>query len=304
MAKENEYISEPIAAAIEKVYAKYKKPIAVKPYFTGEVEYISPEMDEKVVIGDATTPIDSHNNILSARVAARHFNDMEVFHVNDVTHMDVNLSQIFSPNTSLIPFVDHNDAVRASVATNQQRQALPLLKNDAPLVGTGLEKSVVAMTHAVIKAEGKGEVVYVDAGMVKVKYSDGIKQYPLANFLRSNQKTSITQVPYVALGQKVEKGDILAEGPCAVDGEMALGKTLRVAFMPWKGYNYEDAIVLSERIVKEDELTSITIEEHEIEVAETKLGPEETTNDIPGVAMTKLNNLDEDGIIRIGSLVK
>ena len=302
--KENEVIDEKIAAALEKVYGKLKKPIAVKPFFTGEIEYISPEMDEKCVIADATTPLDEHNNILSTRVAARHFSEMETFHVNDITHMDVNLSQIFSPNTSLIPFVDHNDAVRASVATNQQRQALPLLKNDAPLVGTGLERDIVRMTHAVIKAEADGEVIYVDGGSVKVKYKDGTKEYQLTTFVRSNHKTCITQVPCVDLGQKVKKGDLLAEGPCSVNGEMAVGKSLRVAFMPWKGYNYEDAIVISQRLIKDDELTSIMINEYEIEVAETKLGPEETTNDIPGVAMAKLGNLDEEGIIRIGSIVK
>ncbi|RAL56808.1 DNA-directed RNA polymerase subunit beta [SR1 bacterium human oral taxon HOT-345] len=302
--KENEVIDEKIAATLEKAYGKLKKPIAVKPFFTGEIEYISPEMDEKCVIADATTPLDEHNNILSTRVAARHFSEMETFHVNDITHMDVNLSQIFSPNTSLIPFVDHNDAVRASVATNQQRQALPLLKNDAPLVGTGLERDIVRMTHAVIKAEADGEVIYVDGGSVKVKYKDGTKEYHLTTFVRSNHKTCITQVPCVDLGQKVKKGDLLAEGPCSVNGEMAVGKSLRVAFMPWKGYNYEDAIVISQRLIKDDELTSIMINEYEIEVAETKLGPEETTNDIPGVAMAKLGNLDEEGIIRIGSIVK
>ncbi|MFC2494842.1 MAG: DNA-directed RNA polymerase subunit beta [Candidatus Absconditicoccaceae bacterium] len=302
--KENEVIDEKIATALEKSYGKLKKPIAVKPFFTGEIEYISPEMDEKCVIADATTPLDEHNNILSTRVAARHFSEMETFHVNDITHMDVNLSQIFSPNTSLIPFVDHNDAVRASVATNQQRQALPLLKNDAPLVGTGLERDIVRMTHAVIKAEADGEVIYVDGGSVKVKYKDGMKEYQLTTFVRSNHKTCITQVPCVDLGQKVKKGDLLAEGPCSVNGEMAVGKSLRVAFMPWKGYNYEDAIVISQRLIKDDELTSIMINEYEIEVAETKLGPEETTNDIPGVAMAKLGNLDEEGIIRIGSIVK
>jgi len=179
--------------------------IAVKPFFTQEVDYISPESDEKYYIADATTPIDERNNITATRVAARHFNEMEMFHVNDVTHMDVSLSQIFSPNTSLIPMVDHNDAVRASIATNQQRQALPLLKNDVPLVGTGLERDIVQMTHAVIKAEDDGEVIYVDGKRVKVKYKSGIKEYPLINFARSNSKTCINQLPRVSLGQHLKK---------------------------------------------------------------------------------------------------
>lgn len=302
--KEDEYIDEKAASAIEKSYGKHKKPVIVKPFFTEEIEYISPEMDEKTVIADATSPIDEFHNIKANRVAARHFTEMETFHINDVTHMDVNLSQIFSPNVSIIPFVDHNDAVRASVATSQQRQALPLLKNDAPLVGTGQEREIAKMTNAVILAEGDGEVIYVDAKRVKVKYKSGAKEYELITFLKSNHKTAIVQKPTVALGQKVKKGDLLAEGPSCVNGELALGRSLRVAFMPWKGYNYEDAIVLSQRLVKDDELTSMHIEEHEIEVADTKLGPEETTNDIPGVSLAKLNNLDEEGIIRIGSIVK
>ncbi|MFA7298417.1 MAG: hypothetical protein WC010_02110 [Candidatus Absconditabacterales bacterium] len=304
IVKEDHYIDEKIAKQIEKMYGKLGKSIGVKPFFTDEVEYISPEMDEKCCIADATTPIDAYNNITEVRVAARQFSEMGMFHVRDITHVDVNPTQIFSPNTSLIPFVDHNDAVRASVATNQQRQALPLLKNDAPFVGTGLERDIVQMTHAVIKAESEGEVIYVDGKRIKVKYKTGIKEYPLVIFARSNHKSCMTQIPRVSLGEKVSKGHLLAEGPCSVGGEMALGKNLRVAFMPWKGYNYEDAIVISQRLVKDDELTSIQIEEYEIEVADTKLGPEETTNDIPGVSMMKLKNLDDDGVIRIGSIVK
>lgn len=304
IVKEDTYIDEKSAQSIEKVYGKLGKSIWVKPFFTDEVEYISPEMDEKCCIADATTPIDAYNNITETRVAARQFSEMGMFHVGDITHVDVNPTQIFSPNTSLIPFVDHNDAVRASIATNQQRQALPLLRNDPPLVGTGLEKDIVQMTHAVIKAEEDGEVIYVDGKRVKVKYKSGIKEYQLIVFAKSNSKSCIHQVPRVSLWEKLKKGDLIAEGPCSVNGEMALGKNLRVAFMPWKWYNYEDAIVISQRLVKDDELSSINIEEYEIEVADTKLGPEETTNDIPGISMNKLKNLDDDGIIRIGSIVK
>lgn len=304
IVKEDAYIDEKAAKIIEKNYGKLGKVIAVKPYFTDDVQYVSPEQDERFCIADATTPIDAHNNLTEARVAARQFNEMGMFHVNDVTHIDVNPSQIFSPNTSLIPFVNHNDAVRAAVATNQQRQALPLLKNEAPFVGTGLERDIIKMTHAVIKAEGDGEVIYVDGKRIKIKYKSWIKEYNLQVFVRSNQKTCINQLPKVKLGQKVSEGELIAEWPCSIDGEMALGKNLRVAFMPWKWYNYEDAIVISQRLVKDDELTSIQIEEHEIEVADTKLGPEQTTNDIPGVSMSKLKNLDEDGIIRIWSRVK
>jgi DNA-directed RNA polymerase subunit beta len=187
------------------MYGKLGKSIGVKPFFTDEVEYISPELDERCCIADATTPLDAYNNITEIRVAARQFNEMGMFHVGDITHVDVNPSQIFSPNTSLIPFVDHNDAVRASIATNQQRQALPLLKNDAPLVGTGLERDIVQMTHAVIKAEAEGEVIYVDGKRVKVKYKTGIKEYPLVVFARSNSKSCMTQIPRVSLGEKLKK---------------------------------------------------------------------------------------------------
>lgn len=304
IVKEDNYITPAIAKEIEKNYGKLWKFIAVKPFFSWEIEYISPEFDERVFIADPTTPIDDYNNIREPRVAARHFSEMGTFHVNEITHMDVSLSQIFSPNTSLIPFVDHNDAVRASIATNQQRQALPLLKMETPLVWTGLERDIVQMTSAVIKAEADWEVIYVDWKRVKVKYKTWVKEYNLINFTRSNSKTCIHQVPRVSLWQKVAKDDLLAEGPCSIDGEMALGKNLRIAFMPWKWYNYEDAIVISQRLVKDDELTSIQIEEHEIEVADTKLGPEETTNDIPWVSMSKLKNLDDDGIIRIWSRVR
>lgn len=301
---EDQYIDEKSAKLIEKHYAKLKTTIKVQAFFTDEVEFISPEMDEKVCIADATSPIDAHFNITNKRVAGRHFDDMKVFHTSDVTHIDVNPSQIFSPNTSLIPFVNHNDAVRAAVATNQQRQALPLLKNDKPLVGTGLEKDVLAMTHAVITADAAGEVIYVDGKRIKVKYKSWTKEYKLLNFERSNHKTTMHQVPVVSVWQKVAQWDLLAEWPCAVDGEMALGKVLKVAFMPWEWYNYEDAIVISQRLVKDDELTSIQIEEYEIEVADTKLWPEETTNDIPWVSMQKLTNLDDDGIVRIWARVK
>lgn len=304
ITKEDSYIDEKAAEIIAKQYSKLWSTIAVKPFFTEEVEFISPELDEKYCVADATTPVDPYNNISELRVAARQFDEMGVFHVNDITHIDVDPSQIFSPNTSLIPFANHNDAVRAAVATNQQRQWLPLLKSESPLVWTGLEKDIIQMTHAVIKADWDWEVIYVDGKRIKIKYKSWIKEYVLQTFLRSNQKTCITQYPRVSLWQKVSEWDLLAEWPCSVDWEMALGKNLKVAFMPWKWYNYEDAIVISQRLVKDDELTSIQIEEYEIEVADTKLWPEQTTDDIPWVSMAKLKNLDEDWIIRIGSSVK
>ncbi len=303
LAKDNEYIGEAAAKEIQKSFEKGTK-IPTRPYLSEKIEYISPERDEKFIIADVSTELDEDKNIMQKRLAARHFMDMEMFYVNDITHMDVNSSQIFSPNTSLIPFVDHDEAVRAGMATNMQRQAVPLLFNDAPLVGTGLEHDIAAMTYAIVAADDEGEVIFVDGKRVKVKYKKGIKEYNLINFKRSNQKSIINQRAKVSIGQKVKAGDVLAEGPSIENGEIALGKNIRVAFMPWEGYNFEDSMILSQKLVKDDSLTSIHIEEYEIEVADTKLGPEETTNDIPWVSLNKLKNLDEEGIIRIGSTVK
>lgn len=300
-----ELIDQKAAEKIEKELGDKGNVIKIRPYLTEEIEYISPEYDEKYIIADVTIPLDDHKNIMSKRVPARHFMNMEIFHVNDITHVDVNPSQLFSTNTALIPFVDHDDAVRAAMGTNMQRQAVPLLKPEAPLVWTWLEGDVAEMTYAVIKAEDDGEVIYVDGKRVKIQYKKaGLKEYELVTFKRSNQKSVIHQAAKVSLGQKIKSGDIIAEGPSVVDGEIALGKNLKVAFMPWWGYNYEDAIVISQRLVKDDELTSIHIDEYEIEVADTKLGPEETTNDIPGVSISKLKNLDEEWVVRIWSTVK
>ncbi|MBS8121791.1 DNA-directed RNA polymerase subunit beta [Candidatus Vampirococcus lugosii] len=301
---DGEMISDDNAKVLQNYFGEDAE-INVRPFLTDEIEYISPEYDEKYIIADVTILLDEYKNIKTKRLPARHFTNMEMFHVNDITHIDVNPSQVLSANTSLIPFVEYDDAVRAAMGTNMQRQTLPLIKPEAPLVGTGLEGDIADMTYAVIKAEEDGEVIYVDGNRVKVNYNNiGLKEYKLITFKKSNQKSIIHQYPRVSLGQSVAKGDILAEGPSIVNGDISLGKNLRVAFMSWEGYNYEDAIVISQRLVKDDELTSIHIEEYEVEVAETKLGLEETTNDIPGVSMSKLTNLAEDGIIRIGAYVK
>lgn len=305
LVKEGDYIEESAAKAIEKIKWKTTEKFLVRPYLTGEVEYISPEYDEKYIIADISTPVDEYKNILIKRVPGRHFMTMEIYHINDITHVDINPSQIFSPNTSIIPFVDHDDAVRASMGTNMQRQAVPLVKPEAPFVWTWLEWDIAEMTYAVVKAEGDGEVIYVDAKTVKIKYKKWwVSVYEAITFKRSNQKTVIHQIPKVSVGQKVEAWTVLIEGPSVCDGEVALGKNLRVAFMPRGWYNYEDAIIISQRLVKEDALTSIHIDEYEIEVSDTKLGAEETTNDIPGVSLNKLRNLDDDGIIRLGAVVK
>lgn len=301
---DSEYITTEMADTIEKQYWKLWTMIKVKAFFTDEVDYISPEMDERFTIADVTTVIDKHNNLLNTRVPWRHFNQMDLYHQSDLTHIDVNPSQIFSANTALIPFVNHNDAVRAMMGTNQHRQWLPLLKNEAPFVWTGLEWDILNMTHSVILAEWEWEVIYVDWKRIKVKYKKlWTKEYAFEVFKKSNQKTLIHKVPRVSLGQKVQQGDLLAEWPCAQGWEMAVGKNIRVAYMSWEWYNFEDAIVISQRLVKDDELTSIHIESYQVEVSDTKLGPEETTNDIPWVSMNKLKSLDIDGIVRIWTTV-
>lgn len=300
-----DFIDAKKAQAIEKALWKKWNLIQLRPFLTEEVEYISPEFDEKYVIADITIPLDEHKNIMSKRVPWRHFMDMEIFHVNDITHVDVNPSQIFSPNTSLIPFVEHDDAVRAAMGTNMQRQAVPLIKPTAPLVWTWMEADIAWMTYACIRAEEEWEVIYVDWKRVKIKYKTlWTKEYELITFKRSNQKSVIHQSPKVSLWQTVIDWDIIAEWPSVVDWEISLWKNLKVAFMSWEWYNYEDAVVISQRLVKDDELTSIHIEEYEIEVADTKLWPEETTNDIPWVSLAKLKNLDEDWIVRIWATVK
>ena len=305
LVKEDELISEDVAVQIEKALWKSDDKIKVRAFISDEVEYISPEYDEKYIIADISIEIDEHRNIIDKRVPWRHFMTMEMFHINDVTHVDVNPSQIFSPNTSIIPFVDHDDAVRASMGTNMQRQAVPLVKPEPPLVGTWLEWDIADMTYAIIKAEDAWEVIYVDGKRVKVSYKKlWVKEYDLVIFRRSNQKTVIHQRPKVTLGQKVSKWDILIEGPSVVEGEISLGKNVRLAFMSWEWYNYEDAVVISQRLVKDDELTSININEYEIEVADTKLGAEETTNDIPWVSLWKLKYLDVEWVIRIWSRVR
>jgi DNA-directed RNA polymerase subunit beta len=303
--KDWEYFTQEHIERLTTLFKKQAKIVSIRPYLSDDVEYISPEYDERYTIADLSVPLDEWKNIMHKRVSARRYMDMETFYVNDITHVDVNPSQLFSANTCLIPFVDHNDAVRASMGTNMQRQATPLVKPEAPLVGTGLEGDIAQMTYALVCAEDEGEVIYVDGKRVKVSYKKlWVKEYDCITFKRSNQKTVVHQFPRVSLGQKISKGDVLLEWPSIVDGEISLWKNLRVAFMPWEGYNYEDAIVISQRLVKDDELTSVYIDEYEIEVADTKLGPEETTNDIPWVSLAKLKNLDEDGVIRIWSTVK
>ena len=302
LLKDGEYISEDVAKKIEKEYTLNVK---VRPFVSDEIEYISPEYDEKYTIADATLPLDEYKNILVKRVPGRHYYDMEMYHVNDITHIDVDPSCIFSANTSSISFVDHNDPVRALMGTNMQRQAVPLVKLEAPLCWTWLEWDIAERTYAVQKAEDDGEVIYVDASRIKVKYKKlWLKEYKLIVFKKSNQKSIIHQVPNVSLWQKVKKWDVLFEWPSVKDGELAIWKNLRVAFMPYEWYNFEDAIIINKKLVKDDSLSVIHIVEFDIEVNETKLWNEEITADIPSVSLSKLRNLDENGIVKVWTYVE
>lgn len=303
-----------------------KTSLEIRPYITGETEFISPENDYQYTVGESTLQLDDHGNIIPRRVPARWFDQfgpkIDMYYVNDLTHIDLSPFQLFSPDASSIPFLDRDDADRALMAAAMQKQAVSLLLPQAPMVGTGIEKDIVRMTTSVINAEWEGEVIYVWGKkssdeqywwvdyIVKVQYEklwskkNMIKEYNLQKYTMSNQKSLVHLRPKVTLGQSVKTGDILAEGQSVVNGELSLGTNLKVAFMPWWGYNYEDAIIISDRLVKHDNLTSIHIEKFEIEVSDTKLGPEQTTPDIPNVSMAKLKNLDENGIVRIGSIVQ
>jgi len=269
------------------------------------VDYLTATEEEQFVIAQANAPLEDDGSFRSDRVLVRRGGgDVDYVTPVEVDYMDVSPKQVVSVATAMIPFLEHDDANRALMGSNMQRQAVPLLRSDAPLVGTGIEGPAAMDTGDMVIAEAEGEVAVVTGDAITVAGKSGRKVYPLRKFVRSNQGTSINQKPLVEEGDRVREGDVLADGPSTDRGEMALGRNLLVAFMPWQGHNYEDAIVISERLVKEDVLTSIHIEEYEIEARDTKLGAEEITRDIPNVAEEVLSDLDDRGIVRIGAEVK
>ncbi len=278
------------------------------------VVYMSAEEEENKVIAQATADVDDAGNFLSERVKARADGDFPVKPPTEVDLMDVAPNQIASIAASLIPFLEHDDANRALMGSNMMRQAVPLLTPEAPIVGTGIEHSVVRDSRILVTAEMDGVVEYVDSDQIVVRYDmseedrfvsfdDDLKHYHLPKFRKTNQNTCLTLKPMVMKGDRVAKGQILTEGYATRDGELALGRNLKVAFMPWKGYNFEDAIVLSEKVVQDDVFTSIHIDEYVLEVRDTKRGLEELTADIPNVSEEATRNLDENGLIRIGAEV-
>jgi DNA-directed RNA polymerase subunit beta len=272
---------------------------------TDEIAYLAADDEDEYVIAQANAPVDEQGRFLEDRVLVRSGRGEIGFVAPDeVQYMDVSPKQLVSVATALIPFLEHDDANRALMGANMQRQAVPLLRATAPYIGTGVEARAARDAGDVLLATDDGQVIDVAGDTVTVEYKkNGRVTHRLAKFRRSNQGTCINQKPIVAIGEQVRKGDVLADGPSTMDGELALGKNLLVAFMPWKGHNFEDAIVLSERLVKDDVLTSIHIEEHEIDARDTKLGAEEITRDIPNLSEDILKDLDERGIIRIGAEV-
>jgi DNA-directed RNA polymerase subunit beta len=272
---------------------------------TPQIDYLTADEEDRHVVAQANTPIDDDGDFREDRVLVRRKGgEIEFIPPSDVDYMDVSPRQMVSVATAMIPFLEHDDANRALMGSNMQRQSVPLLRSEAPLVGTGMEYRAATDAGDVIAAEKPGVVEEVSADYITVMNDDGTRTtYRVAKFRRSNQGTCFNQKPIVNEGQRVEVGTVVADGPCTDNGEMALGKNLLVAFMPWEGHNYEDAIILSQRLVQDDVLSSIHIEEHEVDARDTKLGPEEITRDIPNVSEEVLSDLDERGIIRIGAEV-
>ncbi len=279
-----------------------------------EVVYLTAEMEENKIIAQGNAPLNDDGTFIRTRVKARQDADFPVVAPDQVELMDVSPTQIASIAASLIPFLEHDDANRALMGSNMMRQAVPLMRSEAPIVGTGLEGQLIRDSRTQITAEGPGTIEFVDATTIRIRYDrteeeefvafeSAVKEYHLPKFRKTNQSTTIDLRPICSVGDRVDNGTILTEGYSTENGELALGRNLKVAFMPWKGYNYEDAIVLNERMVREDILTSVHVDEYQLEVRETKRGMEELTNDIPNVGEDATKDLDERGIIRVGAHV-
>ncbi|MFN3305700.1 MAG: DNA-directed RNA polymerase subunit beta [Candidatus Kapaibacteriota bacterium] len=294
----------------------YRK--VINGYVTDEIEYLTAEDEDGKVIATAHTPIDENGKISVSKVNARLSGDFVVVSPDEVNYLEVATEQITSAAASLIPFLEHDDANRALMGSNMQRQAVPLLRPEAPIVGTGMESKVAKDSRTLLFAEGSGVVTYVDSQRIRIRYEDSRseeekltdftfqaeKEYRLLKYFRTNQNTCVNQKPIVKCGDKVYKGMPIADGAATEKGELALGRNVLVAFMPWRGYNFEDAIVVSERLVAQDIFTSIHLEEFSLQVRDTKRGEEEFTRDIPNVSEEATKDLDEDGIVRVGAKVR
>ena len=286
---------------IETPYRVVEKPTG---FVTDKVEYMTADVEDEYTVAQATEPIDENGCLANARITCRHRDEIVEVDRSEVDRIDVSPKMMVSVATAMIPFLENDDANRALMGANMQRQAVPLLVTEAPIVATGQEYKNCQDSEVVVLAEGDGEVTRVSATNITVRYDDGrVVDYPLTKYVRSNHTTCINQKPIVNAGQRVRYRETLADGPATCNGEIALGRNILMGFMTWEGYNYEDAVLLNERMVQEDVFTSIHIEEFETEARDTKLGPEEITRDIPNVGEDALKDLDERGIIRVGAEV-
>ncbi len=303
-AKINEYgFVEAPYRKVEKIYDENGKYVASR--VTDEVEYMPADVEDDYCVAQAKEPVDENGYLINSRITCRHRDEIIAVDRESIDYLDVSPKMMTSIATAFIPFLQNDDANRALMGANMQRQAVPLMVTEAPIVATGIEQKCAVDSEVCLKAEGDGVVTRVSANVITVRYDDGeIKDYLLTKFARSNQGTCINQRPIVEVGERVTNDQIIADGPACAQGEIALGKNVLIGFVTWEGYNYEDAILLNERLVKEDVFTSIHIEEYETEARDTKLGPEEITRDIPNVGEDTLKDLDEDGVIRIGAEVK
>ena len=272
---------------------------------TDDVEYMTADVEDRYIVAQASEPVDENGCLINDRITCRHRDEIVEVDRDRVDYIDISPRMMVSIATAMIPFLENDDANRALMGANMQRQAVPLMVTQAPIVATGIEHKLCVDSGVVVLAEGDGVVLAVSADNVKVRYDSGeIKDYKLIKFARSNQGTCINQRPIVAVGDRLSEGDVIADGPATSQGEIALGKNLLVGFMTWEGYNYEDAVLINERLVMEDVYTSIHIEEFECDARDTKLGPEEITRDIPGVGDDALKYLDDRGIICVGAEVR
>ncbi len=287
------------------IEAPYRKIDKATGKLTDEVQYMTADIEDEYIVAQAREPLDEEGRLANARVTCRYRNEIVEVERERVDYMDCSARMMVSVATAMIPFLEHDEATRALMGSNMQKQAVPLLTTEAPVVATGMEYKAAVDSGAVVLAEGDGVVSRVSADEIVINYEGrGEVRYELIKFLRSNQGTCVNQRPIVSAGMRVKAGDVIADGPSTDEGEIALGKNMLIAFMTWEGYNYEDAVLLNERLVREDVYTSIHIEEYELESRDTKLGPEEITRDIPNVGEDALKDLDERGIIRVGAEVR
>ena len=289
---------------LETPYKKVKKDKDGKPYVSDEIEFLDAFTEEKHVTASSTVPLDEKGYFLEEKAPVRKYGEPSIDAVENIDYMDVASNQMLSVATSLVPFLEHDDGNRALMGSNMQRQAVPCIHPQAPVVGTGMEGKAAKDSGQVVCAKEDGTILETDADSIIYKDKKGKEKFiPLNKFQRSNQSTCINQRPVLSVGEKFKKGEVLVDGAATDNGELALGQNLLTAYMIWDGYNYEDAIILSEKAVQNDRFTSIYIEDREIEVRDTKLGPEVMTSDIPNISEEKLKDLDEEGIVRIGAEV-